>query len=222
MTTLAVLTADILSYTSYSSAEFTAQIARFIQEAEERTWFAVQLPNFRKAVTGSVAASSPYLSLPPDFLAPASLAVIDPITGEYTYLLNKDVSYIRQVWPAPTYTARPFAYALFDADADTTNIIMGPTPDLSYACELNYFYKPVSLTVNTTGTWLSENAYDTLLYGSLSEAANWMKKTAGIDTMGDTYEARFGTALQTLKTLGQSRDRKDTYRGGELRSPEGM
>lgn len=221
MVSLATLTSDITSYTTYDSAEFVAQIPRFIQEAEERTWYAVQLPNFKRAQLGNVDLGSPYLSLPNDFLAPASLAVIVPGEG-YIYLLNKDVSYIRQVYPDPTYQATPYAYALFDADANTTNILMGPTPDQSYACELNYFYKPVSLTVDTTGTWLSENAYDTLLYGSLSEAANWMKKTAGIDTMGDTYEARFGTALQTLKTLGQSRDRKDVYRGGELRGPETM
>ena len=220
MTTLAVLIADIGSYTTYDAADFVAEIPRFIQETEERIFYAVQLPNFRRGQLGNVDAGSPYLSLPDDFLAPASLAVIDPVTGEYTYLLNKDVSYIRQVYPNPTYQATPYAYALFDADSVTTNIIMGPTPDLAYGAQLDYFYKPGSLVDNPTGTWLSENAYDALLYGTLSESANYLKKTAGIDTMGDTYEARFGTALQTLKTLGQSRDRKDTYRGGELRAPE--
>lgn len=221
MTTLAILTADVISYTTNSSDEFVAEIPRFINAAEERLWYNVQLPNFRKGQTGTLTLGNQYLALPDDFLAPSSLAVIDA-QGNYTYLLNKDVNYIREVYPNPTYQALPYAYALFDADADDTSIIIGPTPDASYACELNYFYRPGSLVDNPAGTWLSEHAYDTLLYGSLSEASNWMKKVQGIDNMGDTYEARFIAGGAALKNLGESRDRKDTYRSGELRNPEGL
>lgn len=221
MTTLATATADILSYTSYDSDDFVAEIPRFIQASEERCWFFVQLPNFKRGVTGNVSLGNQYLELPSDFLAAASLAVVDA-DGNYIYLLNKDVSYIREVYPNPSTQGVPFAYAIFNADANTTNILIGPTPDASYASELNYFYRPASLVDEPTGTWLSDNAYDTLLYGALSEASNWMKKNAGIDNMGDEYEKRFLIGLQGLKTLGESRDRKDTYRSGELRSPEGL
>lgn len=220
MTTLATLYSDLSSYTTYDSDDFVAEFPRFVNASEERIWYNVQLPYFRRGQTGNLDAGSPYLSLPEDFLAPASLAVILP-TGDYIYLLNKDVSYIREVYPNPSSTAVPYAYSLFDADADTTSILIGPTPDLPYACELNYFYRPGSLVDNPTGTWLSEHAYDTLLYGALSESANWLKKTAGIDTMGDTYEARFVAGAAALKNLGESRDRKDVYRGSELRTPEG-
>ena len=67
---------------------------------------------------------------------------------------------------------------------------------------------------------LSINAYDTLLYGALAESASWLKKTAGIDNMGDEYEKRFVVGLQGLKNLGEARDRKDTYRSGEKRTAE--
>lgn len=221
MTVLSDFYAQISSYTTYDSDEFVAEFPRFVQASEERIWYFVQLPNFKRGVTGSFALGNQYLELPADFLAAASLAVILP-TGEYVYLLNKDVTYIREVWPNPTLTDVPYAYALFDADESTTNIIVGPTPDAAYAAELNYFYRPASLVDTPTGTWLSEHAYDTLLYGALSEASNWMKKVAGIDNMGDEYEKRFLVGLQTLKKLGESRDRQDTYRSGELRSPEGL
>lgn len=193
----------------------------FIRESEERIWYVLQAPNFRKAQTGALTIGNPYLSLPGDFLAPASLAIIDPITGSYTYLLNKDVSYIRQVWPNPATTSPPVAYALFQADVNTLTILMGPSPDQTYSAQLNYFYRPASLVDSPAGTWLSEFAYDALLYGALSESAAWMKKTGGIDNMGDTYEARFVSACAALKNLGEGRDRKDTYRGGELRHAEG-
>lgn len=227
MPTLADLKADIAAYTTYDEPAFVASFNRFIQASEERIWYFVQLPNFRKNVTGAFTAGSQYLELPSDFLAPASLAVIMPVgspqEGDYVYLLNKDVNYIRETFPNPNVQGVPSHYAIFDADAMNTAIIVGKTPDVDYAAELHYFYRPASLTLDDNDantTWLSVHAYDTLLYGSLVEAANWMKRTAGIDAMGDVYEQRFLVGLQGLKNLGEARDRKDVYRSGEKRSAE--
>lgn len=219
MATLAAMTADLLAYTTYDDADFVAEIPRFIEASEERVWFFVQLPFFRRSQTGTMTSGNPYLQLPDDFLAASSLS-IDTGAAGWKFLLNKDVEYIREVYPVVATTGEPFAYALFDADEDDTTIIIGPTPNASYSCQLNYFYRPASLTVDTGGTWLSEHAYDTLLYGALSESANFLKKVAGIDNMGDTYEQRFLIGLQGLKNLGESRDRKDTYRSGEKRKSE--
>lgn len=222
MATLAELTADIELYTKYDSPDFIASIPRFIRESEERIWYFVQLPYFRRAQTGTLTAGNQYLQLPADFLAASSLALLNPPAGSDAFLLNKDVEYIRQVFPSASDTGVPFCYALFDAGGtlNATTIIIGPSPDDDYSVELNYFYKPASLVDDPDGTWLSVNAYDTLLYGALSEASNWMKRNAGIDNMADTYEQRFLIDLQGLKNLGEARDRKDTYRSGEKRKPE--
>ena len=222
MTTLATLTSDIESYTQYDDTDFVANIPTFIRQAEERIWYFVQLPFFRKNVTGAFSSGNKYLQLPDDFLAPASLATISPTTGEYNFLLNKDVNYIREIYPNPSTTGVPICYALFSASASDTTIIVAPTPSASYGAELHYFYKPASLTAGASSgtTWLSENAYDTLLYGTLSEAANWMKRTSGIDGMADTYDQRFLLGVQGLQNLGEARDRKDVYRGGEKKLPE--
>lgn len=222
MTTLGELKQAIISYTTYEEPDFVSMIPSFIRQSEERIFYFVQLPQNRRAVTGNFTAGNGYLQLPADFLAPASLAIIRA-NGEYEYLLNKDVSFIRAAYPNPAATGEPTHYALFDADADDTTILVGPTPDQSYATQLNYFYEPVSLTLgddDANETWLSVHAYDALLYGSLDESATWLKKNAGIDNMGDVYGQRFALALQGLKNLGESRDRKDTYRGGEKRKPE--
>ncbi len=224
MTTLAQMTADITLYTTYDDTDFVAEIPRFIQAAEERVWFFVQLPDFQRNVTGNFTAGNGYLQLPDDFLACASLAVImpvgNPLAGEYHYLLPKAVSYIREVYPNPTATGEPLVYSIFTADENDTTILVGPTPDVAYDAQLNYFYRPPSLVDQPTGTWLSVHAYDTLLYGALSESANYLKKTAGIDSMGDTYEQRFLVGLQGLKNLGETRDKKDIYRNSEKRGTE--
>lgn len=219
--TLADMLSDIQSYTEYDDVDFLAMRPTFIRAAEERIWYVVQLPFFKKNSTGALSSSTPYLQLPEDFLAPESLAIT--VAGEYRYLLNKDVNYIREIYPNPSTTGVPTCYALFTADETSTTIIVGPTPAANYAAELHYYYRPASLTTNdvtTNTTWLSENAYDTLLHGALSEAADWMKRTSGIDRMGDVYENRFALGLKGLQTLGEARDRKDTYRGGEKRRPE--
>ena len=217
MTTLAQMESDIASYTTYDDPDFVASFSRFIQASEERCWYFVQLPAYRDAQVGSMTQGNPYLTLPTGFLAASSLSI--QTTEGWKFLLNKDVEYIREIYPDDTEQGEPFAYAQFEAAGNTT-IIIGPTPDASYSTQLNYFFKPESLVEVPTGTWLSVNAYDTLLYGALSEASNFMKKNAGIDNMGDTYEQRFIIGLQGLKNLGESRDRKDTYRSGEKRKPE--
>jgi hypothetical protein len=144
MATYAETTAAILEYTQNDNTDFIARVPDFIRASEERISYFVQLPNFRKAQTGTFTASNAYLQLPADFLAPASLALVQA-AGPYVYLINTDVSFIRETYPNPATTGEPRHYALFDADEDDTVILVGPTPDLSYETQLNYFYRPASL-----------------------------------------------------------------------------
>jgi hypothetical protein len=129
----------------------TQQINRFIEQAETRIYNSVQLPSLRKNVTGTVTLSNPYLSAPDDYLSTFSLAVIDPTTGAYEYLLNKDVNYIREAYPAPNNLGKPRYYATFGSQYSYNNelsFIMGPTPNQNYNVELHYYYYPLSIIQN--------------------------------------------------------------------------
>jgi hypothetical protein len=131
-----------------SSVSPTQQINRLIQQAEQKIYNTVQIPSLRKNVTGNVTPSSPYLACPDDYLSSYSLAVIDPVTGYYEYLLNKDVNFIRQSYPPPNSLGTPKYYALFGSRYTARNelsFIIGPTPDRSYEMELHYYYYPVSI-----------------------------------------------------------------------------
>ncbi len=184
------------------------QVDTFIRQAEQRIFNSVQFPNFRKNDTGTATANNKYLGTPVNFLAVYSLAVILP-TGEYEYLLNKDVNYIRAAYPNPTTTGAPRYYALFD---DNT-FILGPTPNLSYTLELHYFYYPESITTAGT-TWLGDNFDMTLLYGALSEAATFMK--AEPDVIAN-YAKRYEEAMILAKRMGDGMERRDSYRSGQVR-----
>lgn len=133
----------------------TQQINRFIEQAELRIYNTVQIPALRKNVTGTATTNTPYLACPDDYLSSFSLAAVDPVTGEYEYLLNKDVNYIRQAYPSPTDTGKPKHYALFGPRFNATNelsFILGPTPDSNYTMELHYYYYPVSIVQRQIGS----------------------------------------------------------------------
>jgi hypothetical protein len=214
----AQLSAALVAYTENPSTEFAAQIPVFVKQAEQRIYNTVQIANLRKNVTGTLQTSNKYLSAPDDFLSAYSLAVIKA-NGEYVYLQNKDVNFMRQVYPSPTATALPKYYAIFgpttSGGAITTELsfILGPTPDANYGVELHYYYYPESIV--TAGTsWLGDNFDSALLYGSLVEAYTYMKGEP--DLMG-LYNQKFVEALALLKNLGDGKQRGDAYRDGQVK-----
>jgi hypothetical protein len=217
------LTAAICDYTQNFEQDFVSNIPVFVQQAEQRIFNTVQFPSIRKNVTGLTSVSNKYLSCPNDFLAVYSLAVIDA-SGNYEFLLNKDVNFIRQAYPNPTSTAIPKYYALFGPTTsndpnplitDELTFILGPTPNAVYNVELHYYYYPESITVAADGqTWLGDNFDSVLLYGSLVEAITFMKGEADMVAL---YDGKYKEALGMAKRLGDGMERQDAYRSGQYR-----
>ena len=199
----------------YTENQFTTTVVNtFITQAEQRIYNTVQLPALRKNVTGTTTSGNKYLAMPNNWLATFSLAVINA-NNEYTYLLNKDVNFIRQSFPDTDsdFYGTPQYYAVFDQNS----FILGPTPDASYAVELHYFYYPESITTVAGGqTWLGNNFDSTLLYGSLLEAYTYMKDEKDVL---DNYRVRYDEAMLLLKQLADGKDRQDAYRSGQVRYP---
>ena len=194
------------------------ELATFCEQAEKRIYNTVQIPALRKNVTGNATALNPYLSCPTDFLSPYSLAVIAPVTGAYTYLLNKDVNFIRECYSVPATTGTPKYYALFGPRSDVATeltFLLGPTPDVSYAAELHYNSYPESITTTANGTtWLGDNFDPVLLYGSIIEAYTFLKGEADLLQL---YVAKYTEAMQQLKRLGDGLQRGDAYRDGQAK-----
>jgi len=203
----------------------TTQINTLIEQAEQRIYNSVQFPSIRKNQFSLITANNKYVSLPNDFLAVYSLALVTGVTnanldtGTYEYLLNKDANFIRQAYPTPNDTGEPKYYALFgptilnSAITNELSLILGPTPDAGYYVELHYFYYPESIT--TAGTsWLGDNFDTVLLYGSLVEAYTYMKGETDIIGL---YDGKYKEALALAKRLGDGMERQDAYRSGQYR-----
>ena len=204
----------VSDYTENSFSE--TDFAQMTVLAEQKIYNSVQLPSLRKNVTGSLSQTIPYLSAPTDFLSVFSLAVISG-TGDYTYLINKDVSFIRESYPSPATAGVPKYYAVFGPDSGATQeltFLLGPTPSSNLTAELHYFYYPES--ISTAGTsWLGDNFESALFNAVMVEAARFMKAEQDIVAL---YDAQYQQSLTLLKNLSDGKLRQDSYRSGQLRT----
>jgi len=214
----------VVAISDYTENTFqTVDVNLFITQAEQRIYNSVQFPSIRKNVTGTITANNKYLSAPDDFLSSYSLAIFSG-SGPYTFLLNKDVNFIREAYPTPTSTGTPKYYALFgptttagppSLPTNELSFILGPTPDATYSAELHYYYYPESITTVASGqTWLGDNFDTVLLYGALVEAYTYMKGEADLVAL---YDGKYKEALGLAKRLGDGMERQDAYRSGQYR-----
>jgi hypothetical protein len=205
--TLATLKTAIQDYTDNSETVFVSQLNNFIKAAEEKILKSVDLDYFRKNVTSALTSSDQFLTVPNDYLASFSLQITT--SGSESFLLQKDVNFLREYTPASSTTGLPKYYARFDEN----NFILAPTPDSNYAVELHYFYRPASLTAGADSgtTWISTNAPFALLYGSLVEAYTFMK---GEPDVIQNYNGLYTQYLERIKDLGEARENTDGYRVG--------
>lgn len=195
----------------------TVDMNTMIKLAEQSIYNSVQIANLRKNMTGSLSANNKYLSAPNDFLSAYSMAVVDG-SGNYTYLLNKDVNFIREAYPSATDTGLPQHYAIFgptSTDAKELSFILGPTPDSNYTVELHFYYYPESI-VTAGQTWLGDNFDSALFNATMVEAIRFMKGEADMVSL---YQTELGKSMMLLKNLGDGKQRMDAYRDGQVRNP---
>jgi len=205
--TLATLKTAIQDYTDNSETSFVTNLPNFIKGAEEKIFKSVDLDYFRKNVTSAFTSSDQFLTIPSDYLASFSLQITT--SGSESFLLQKDVNFLREYTPSASTTGVPKYYSRFDVD----NFIVSPTPDSNYALELHYYYRPASITAGADGgtTWISTNAPFALLYRSLIEAYYYMK---GEPDVLAQYEKNYVFYIERLKDLGEARENTDGYKVG--------
>jgi hypothetical protein len=196
----------------------TDNMNTFIRQAEQRIYNTAQPANLRKNVTGSLSSGNKYLGCPSDFLSAYSLAIYPASgTGDFLYLLNKDVNFMREAYPNPATTGKPKHYAIFGPQSNDVNelaFIVGPTPDAAYMAELHYYYYPESIVTSNT-SWLGDNFDSVLLYGTICEALVYMKGDQG---MVQLAQERYVQAIALYKNLADGKQRMDAYRDGQVRT----
>tara|TARA_R100000900_G_scaffold145182_2_gene130402 strand:+ start:443 stop:1084 length:642 start_codon:yes stop_codon:yes gene_type:complete len=204
--TYTTLIQAIKDYTENTETTFVSNIPVFVKTTEEQLLRSIQLPDFRKNVTGTLTQSNQYLATPSDFLYPYSLSINN---SGYEFLIFKDVNFIREAFPDSTATGVPKYYSIFDDET----FLVAPTPNGNFTAELHYSFLPQSIVDAATGTsWLGDNATNALLYGSLVQAYIFMK---GEPDIIQQYQQQFEIAVGQLKKEGEGFNRTDAYRTGQ-------
>jgi hypothetical protein len=208
----------VTAVSDYSENVFSTSVMNtMIEQAEQRIYNTVQIANLRKNVTGSLTSGNKYLACPEDFLSVYSLAIYPAGGGDYEYLLDKDVNFIRQAYPNQNTQGKPKHYAIFGPQSNDVNeltLIVGPTPNANYGAELHYYYYPESI-VTAGSTWLGDNFDSALLNGTMVEAITYMK---GEPDAIKLYSERYLSSIALLKNLGDGKQRQDAYRNGQVRT----
>jgi hypothetical protein len=214
--TTLVTTVQDYAENDFNYASNPSIINTFIKQAEQRIYNTVQIANLRKNVEGALTSGNKYLSAPSDFLSTYSLAIYPAAGGDFVYLLNKDVNFLREAYPDPSVVGKPRHYAIFgpqSSDINELSFIVGPTPDASYKAELHYYYYPPSI-VTSGSTWLGDNFDSALLNGTMLEALTYMKV---LPEDAPLYSQRYAESIALLKNLGDGKQRMDAYRDGQVR-----
>jgi len=220
--TLTELKNLIQDFLQNTETTFVNSLDEIIKNGEERLFEEVEFDYFRKTSTGTLSTGDRFYTAPSDFVLAFSFAVKDS-GNDYNYLIKKHPSFMQEYDVDPTDTTKralPVYYADYDKELATgsagSTLIVAPVPDSDYSVELNYLYKPTSLTTDTSGTWLSQNARNGLLYACLMEAYTFMK---GDPDLLQLYETRYNQEVARLKNRAEARGRKDEYRYDSLRKP---
>tara|TARA_R110000764_G_scaffold116032_1_gene202965 strand:+ start:350 stop:997 length:648 start_codon:yes stop_codon:yes gene_type:complete len=205
--TFTQLKTAIQDFAENEESSFVTNLPVFIRGCEDRIFTLVDLELFRKNATATLTQNDPFVTVPGDYLASFSFQITT--ASKQDFLLQKDVNFVQQYTLAVGATGTPKYYAMFDVG----NFILSPTPDAALTTELHYYYRPASITAGADSgtTWLSLNAPNALLYGSLVEAYTYMK---GEQDMMQLYEQRFAQEIQRLKDLAEARENTDAYRQG--------
>ena len=188
--TYAILVQDIKDLTENNSSDFATQADEFIETTEIRLSREIKnCPELFKHQTSTLTISDPFITKPSDLISMISFQVLSSAAAR-TGLEYRDVSFINEYWPTRTSTGTPKYYADWDDDY----LIVAPTPSAALTIEMNYRKRFDAISGSSTTSWLTANAYDALLYGSLIEAAIYDKNPQ----MMQIYEKRYTEALQSI------------------------
>ncbi|MDA7809682.1 hypothetical protein N8970_00600, partial [bacterium] len=186
------------------------QHALFTQQAEQKIFNYVDLPAMRTSDDGPLVATNKLYTLPTDHLYTYSISVITSSTS--TFLLNKDVNFIREAYPVNT--SAKYGLPKFYAQFSETQIELAPTPDQNYEIEHVYARYPTSIV--TAGSSFLGTNYDTaLLNGTLLEAIRFQKGEADMIAL---YDKHYLQAITLLKQAGDGKLRQDMYRSGQTKT----
>lgn len=184
------------------------QIPRLINLAERRIARELKIQGFINVVTTALAPGQSVVTKPDRWRDTVSFTLGTGAGYEQrTSLYARSYEYARSYWPDATQTGEPVFYA----DYDYNHWLVVPTPDAAYPLEILYYQLPPLLDDEHETNWLTENAPEILLYGTLLEATPFLKNDERIPVWQNMYDraAAMLNGEDLAKILDRSAVRKE-------------
>ena len=206
------LVSNVRDYAEVGSEVLTdSLINTFLVNVENKVQRELDLDAFRKFQFSSFTIGSPFITMPDDFAFERGVQIKDQNTGDRAWLQQKDTTFIDEYNVDRSDTGTPKYYANWDQNT----LIVAPTPDAAYEIELWYNKTPDRLSSTNTTTYLSTNAPEVLIYGTVVEAFSYLKNPPYVQL----YDQKYAQAMQFLAQTQMGRKRRDEYADGVLRIP---
>jgi hypothetical protein len=193
------LTASVTDYVERTDNNFISQIPLFIMLGERRVARDLKILGLRVIWTDTMLAGQEFIQKPARWLNNSTFN-IGTGTGFNTrvQVLERSYEFCRMYWPNPTLTGQPKYYCDYNYD----NWLISPTPDDVYPYEVFYYETPQLIDATDQTNWLTSNAPEVLLYGTLLETAVYLKDDDRIGAWTDYYnKARANITEEDMKRI---------------------
>lgn len=184
------------------------QVPRLINLAERRIARELKIQGFINVVTTHLEIGQSVMAKPDRWRDTVSITIGAGAANDTRKLLfTRDYEYLRAYWPDQTATGEPQFYAEYDYN----HWLFAPTADERYPVEILYYQLPPLLDDEHQSNWLTENAPELLLYGTLLEATPFLKNDERIGVWQAMYDrsAAMLNGEDLAKILDRSAARKE-------------
>lgn len=213
------LLTDIRNYAEVDSNVLSNTVVNtFITNVENRIAREVDLDEQRRYATTTATANNAFVDVSgPEggFRFARGLQIVNS-DNTRSWLEQRDTTFMDEYAPVrseTTGTGTPKYWANWDAQT----LMLAPTPNTAITLEMWYIEDTEHLDTSNSSstTWISTNAPEVLLYGTLSEAFSYLKNPQDMQL----YESKYSTAIQSLAASQMGRKRRDEYQDGVIRIP---
>ena len=188
------LTSTVLQYLERSDDAVVAAIPTFITLCEFEIAQQIKTLGQLQVAESAFNINSSTVQKPARWRKTVSMNVTSGTSKTPVYL--RKYEYLKNYSPNTTTTGLPLYYADYDYD----NWIVAPTPDQAYSFEVLYYERISPLSSDNQTNWLTQNAPNAMIFGTLLQAMPFLKNDAR-----QIFQQKYQEAMGVLKAEDQLR-----------------
>jgi hypothetical protein len=179
--------------------DLVAKIPTFLALLEAKINRKFRIKAMEASLSLTTTASNRFVTLPSDFVELKLAYIISSYIQYLDYVTN---DFIYTTYINPTATGIPCFIS-----RERGNFLLGPTPDTQYTINGTYYVYFENLSTDNPTNWLTENAPDLLLYGTLLQASPYLRASDDLPIWQTQYDGIVADLINQEKLEKRSNGR---------------